>query len=41
MSQVYEKSMLLSPNTKNGKTLLNKVFVALRISAAISIFYYI
>lgn len=36
MSEVFEKAMLISPNSKNGNTLLNKVLMAMRITAAIS-----
>lgn len=35
MSQAFEKGMMISPNSKNGNTTINKVFVALRIFAVI------
>ncbi len=36
MASAFEKAMLLSPNSKNGHTILNQFLTGLRIAAAIS-----
>lgn len=36
MASAFEKAMLLSPNSKNGHTILNKFLTGLRLAAAIS-----
>lgn len=36
MAMAFDKAMLLSPNSKNGHTILNKFLTGLRIAAAIS-----
>jgi hypothetical protein len=33
MSVVFDKAMMISPNSKNGNTILNKIFVGLRLMA--------
>lgn len=35
MGEVFEKAMMISPNSKNGNSTLNKVLTALRVGAAI------
>jgi hypothetical protein len=31
MSKIFEKAMMISPNSKNGNTLINKIYFTLRI----------